>query len=81
MDRDSRAGHHRERLILQRGRESIVPTIEEAEQGDHREDLNDLTFVEVRPQRREPLVCARVGDAAGGERGVQGGALRSVRLR
>src|SRR5882724_3139469 len=46
---------------LQRGRERVVPPVEEPHEGDDRDDLEDLIVLEKVAQRREGLI----GDLAG----------------
>src|SRR3990167_1374881 len=61
----------RERLVLERRRKSVVPTVEEPELRDHRDDLDDLPVAPVLAQLREHLVGDLVRHAARGERHIE----------
>ena len=62
-------GHRRR---LERRRHRIVPAIEEAEEGDHAQDLDDLVVGPMTMQRSADRLVDRVGDARGGQGEFEG---------
>lgn len=65
---------HRERLVIERRRKGIVPSVEESELRDHCDDLDDLDDLAVTPmlaQFRDHLIGNAVRYVAGSERHVE----------
>ena len=53
-----------ERLVLQLGRQRIVPSIEKAKHADHRHDFGLLAFRIIDVERRKMLIGRGVGNLA-----------------
>lgn len=62
---------HRERLVIERRRKGIVPSVEESELRDHRDDLDDLAVTPMLAQFRDHLIGNAVRHVAGSERHVE----------
>src|SRR5712692_9600287 len=67
-----------ERLVLERRREGVIPTIEKAEHRNDADDLDHLLVAPVLAQLHEHLVGHCIRHAAGRDSNVQRGTLRRV---